>query len=134
MFFGVALQETEQKDEAPKAFKKAIELKPDNSLAWTGLATYCEKFPSSDVNQDLLNSYERLIILETNINKCTDFMKKYENLAIAMQDTVTSKALFRALDEISEEKKVLLKPYLLSVFLACPDSDKEISEVSCCCS
>ncbi|KAL0279062.1 UNVERIFIED_CONTAM: hypothetical protein PYX00_000699 [Menopon gallinae] len=128
VFFGVALQETEQKDEAPKAFKKAIEVKPDNNLAWMGLATYYEKYQTADSNQDLLKAYERLIILETNINKCTDLIKKYENLAITMQDTVTSKVLFKALDEVSEEKKLLLKPCLLSVFSACPVSDKEISE------
>jgi superkiller protein 3 len=66
VLFGVALQNSEQKDQAPKAFRKAIEVSPEQILAWQGLASYYEK-ENSDHESDqknLLQVYQQLILLE----------------------------------------------------------------------
>lgn len=65
LLLGRALQESEQKDQAPNAFRKAAELQPGQPLAWQGLASYYEKIGGPAVEDDLLNVYENLIPLET---------------------------------------------------------------------
>jgi superkiller protein 3 len=66
VLFGVALQNTEQKDQAPKAFWKAIEVSPKQLLAWQGLASYYEKETSDNESdqKELLPVYRQLISLE----------------------------------------------------------------------
>lgn len=63
VLFGVALQETEQKDQTPNAFRKAIEVSPKQILAWQGLASYYEK-ESSPSNTELFEVYQELLLLE----------------------------------------------------------------------
>jgi len=64
VLFGVALQDSEQKDQAPKAFRKAIEVSPKQMLAWQGLASYYEKENSESSQKELLPIYQQLLSLE----------------------------------------------------------------------
>lgn len=64
MLFGAALQESEQKDHAPNAFRKAIEVSPDQILAWQGLAAFYEKENSSKNAEYLVPIYQKLLLLE----------------------------------------------------------------------
>jgi superkiller protein 3 len=66
VLFGVALQNSEQKDQAPKAFRKAIEVSPKQMLAWQGLASYYEKenLDRESDEKELLPIYQQLISLE----------------------------------------------------------------------
>lgn len=64
MLLGATLQESEQKDQAPNAYRKAIEVSPNKMLAWQGLAAYYEK-EGSDKNAELLVPiYQTLLMLE----------------------------------------------------------------------
>lgn len=64
VLFGVALQDSEQKDQAPKAYRKAIEVSPKQILAWQGLASFYEKENSESDQKELLPIYQQLLLLE----------------------------------------------------------------------
>lgn len=63
VIFGAALQESNSKDEATSAYRKAIGLSPDQILAWQGLASYYEKEKTTNYD-DLLPVYTKLLLLE----------------------------------------------------------------------
>lgn len=68
VLFGASLQESDQHNEAPKAFKKACEVAPDQPLAWQGLVSYYEKHRKnvgSEADTELLKAYAPLISIET---------------------------------------------------------------------
>lgn len=62
VLLGAALQETDQRSEAPNAFMKAIDVSSDQILAYQGLASYYEKYDAD--NDNLLPVYNRLLSLE----------------------------------------------------------------------
>nr|CAD7441592.1 unnamed protein product [Timema bartmani] len=64
VLFGVALQESDQRDQAPKAFRKAIEASPKQILAWQGLASFYEKEETNASKKELLPIYHQLLLLE----------------------------------------------------------------------
>lgn len=63
VIFGAALQESNSKDEAVSAYRKAIDLSPDQILAWQGLASYYEKEKTTNY-KSLLPVYTKLLLLE----------------------------------------------------------------------
>lgn len=63
VIFGAALHESNSKEEALNAYRKAVDLSPDQILAWQGLASYYEKEKSSNCN-DLFPVYKKLLSLE----------------------------------------------------------------------
>ena len=64
VLFGVALQDSDQKDQAPNAFRKAIDTSPKQILAWQGLASYYEKENSEKNKKELIPVYQQLLALE----------------------------------------------------------------------
>ncbi|OXB66908.1 hypothetical protein ASZ78_013569 [Callipepla squamata] len=63
VFIGLAAAELEQPDQAKGAYKKAIELEPNQLLAWQGLANLYEKSNQTDVQGDLGEVYQKLLEL-----------------------------------------------------------------------
>ncbi|NXX81901.1 TTC37 protein, partial [Urocolius indicus] len=63
VFIGLAAAELEQPDQAKGAYKKAIELEPNQLLAWQGLANLYEKTSQTDVKGDLADVYQKLLKL-----------------------------------------------------------------------
>ncbi|XP_021235950.1 tetratricopeptide repeat protein 37 [Numida meleagris] len=63
VFIGLAAAELEQPDQAKGAYKKAIELEPNQLLAWQGLANLYEKSNQTDVQGDLGDVYQKLLEL-----------------------------------------------------------------------
>ncbi|NXL93266.1 TTC37 protein, partial [Alectura lathami] len=63
VFIGLAAAELEQPDQAKGAYKKAIELEPNQLLAWQGLANLYEKSNQTDVKGDLGDVYQKLLEL-----------------------------------------------------------------------
>uniref|UniRef100_A0A8C3J9W8 Tetratricopeptide repeat domain 37 n=1 Tax=Calidris pygmaea TaxID=425635 RepID=A0A8C3J9W8_9CHAR len=63
VFIGLAAAELEQPDQAKGAYKKAIELEPNQLLAWQGLANLYEKPNQTDVRGDLAEVYQKLLQL-----------------------------------------------------------------------
>lgn len=64
VFLGLALQEVGPVDQAPKAFQKAINLNPSNSLAYQGLISYYEKLNKNDLKPELVKAYTSYLSLE----------------------------------------------------------------------
>lgn len=67
VLFGASLQESDQHEEAPKAYKKASEVSPEQPLAWQGLVKYYEshkKTASQEVESDVLRAYSHLFPIE----------------------------------------------------------------------
>jgi superkiller protein 3 len=64
VLLGAALQESDQKDQAPNAYHKAIEVSPDQPLAWQGLAVFYEKENSYKNAECLASVYKHLISIE----------------------------------------------------------------------
>ncbi|NXA31997.1 TTC37 protein, partial [Eudromia elegans] len=63
VFIGLAAAELEQPDQAKGAYKKAVELEPNQLLAWQGLANLYEKSNQMDVKGDLADVYQKLMEL-----------------------------------------------------------------------
>uniref|UniRef100_A0A672TME5 SKI3 subunit of superkiller complex n=1 Tax=Strigops habroptila TaxID=2489341 RepID=A0A672TME5_STRHB len=63
VFIGVAAAELEQPDQAKGAYEKAVELEPNQLLAWQGLANLYEKSNQTDVKGDLADVYQKLLEL-----------------------------------------------------------------------
>lgn len=61
VFSAISLQEVGSDDQAPMAFKKAIQSNPTNLLAWNGLANYYEKKQSKE---DCFKVYMKILELE----------------------------------------------------------------------
>lgn len=68
VIFGAALQESELKNDAVNAFRKAIELSPKQILAWQGLASYYEKEGDEKFHHELIPVYRELLLLETYVS------------------------------------------------------------------
>ncbi|KAG8504314.1 Tetratricopeptide repeat protein 37 [Galemys pyrenaicus] len=69
VFIGVAAAELEQPDQAQGAYKKAVELEPDQLLAWQGLASLYEKCNHINAKDDLPGVYQKLLDLYENADK-----------------------------------------------------------------
>ena len=65
VIFGAALQETEKRNDAVNAFRKAIEISPEQIFAWQGLASYYEKEGTEKYYRELIPVYKELLLLET---------------------------------------------------------------------
>lgn len=63
IFLGLSHQEIGQADEALKSFRKAVKLKPDPLLAWSGLVNFYEKIDNEN-KEELLHAYIELVKLE----------------------------------------------------------------------
>ncbi|XP_065220863.1 tetratricopeptide repeat protein 37 [Planococcus citri] len=80
VIFGAALQESENKNDAVNAFKKAIEISPQQILAWQGLASYYEKEGVEKYHQELIPVYKELFLLETDSKKQKDIVEKLNDI------------------------------------------------------
>ncbi|XP_054277686.1 tetratricopeptide repeat protein 37-like [Macrosteles quadrilineatus] len=80
VLFGAALQESEQKDQAPNAYRKAVELSPEQPLAWQGLANFYEKEDSNKNAEYLAPVYKQLLQLESDSAKWFDIVNKLQGI------------------------------------------------------
>ncbi|XP_061478330.1 superkiller complex protein 3 isoform X2 [Rhineura floridana] len=69
VFIGLAAAELEQPDQAQGAYRKAAELEPGQLLAWQGLANLYEKTNHTDVGEDLVTVYQKLLELYESTDK-----------------------------------------------------------------
>ncbi|CAL8250745.1 unnamed protein product [Boreogadus saida] len=78
VFIGLAASELEQPDQAQTAYKKALELEPEQLLAWQGLANLYEKTDQWDFKAELPDVYQKLVELyaSTDKTKCYEVIKK----------------------------------------------------------
>uniref|UniRef100_A0A6Q2Y8Y9 Tetratricopeptide repeat domain 37 n=1 Tax=Esox lucius TaxID=8010 RepID=A0A6Q2Y8Y9_ESOLU len=69
VFIGVAASELDQPEQAQTAYRKALELEPEQLLAWQGLANLYEKSDLTDYKAELPNVYQKLIELYESSDK-----------------------------------------------------------------
>nr|DBA23398.1 TPA: hypothetical protein GDO54_014314 [Pyxicephalus adspersus] len=82
VFIGLAAAELEQPDQAHAAYRKAVELEPEQLLAWQGLGNLYEKANQKEFKEDLPNVYQKLLELykTSDKQKWCDVCKKMVDL------------------------------------------------------
>lgn len=84
ILLGKSLQDSEQ---APLAFQKAISNKPDQPLAWYGLANYYEKKDDDKTKAKLFPIYNELLKLQMEDEKSLEIIQKLSQLACALKNS-----------------------------------------------
>uniref|UniRef100_A0A3B3W316 SKI3 subunit of superkiller complex n=1 Tax=Poecilia latipinna TaxID=48699 RepID=A0A3B3W316_9TELE len=82
VFIGKAASELEQPDQSQAAYRKAVELEPEQLLAWQGLANLYENTDQWDFKDELPNVYQKLVELyaKTDKTKSYDLIKKLSDI------------------------------------------------------
>uniref|UniRef100_A0A8C7ZYA4 SKI3 subunit of superkiller complex n=1 Tax=Oryzias sinensis TaxID=183150 RepID=A0A8C7ZYA4_9TELE len=115
VFIGLAACELEQTDQSLTAYKKAIELDPEQLLAWQGLANLYEKTDQWDFKVELPNVYQKLVELysSSDKNKCYDMIKKLSDIYQSDREQLKLAKVWQQLIQLKEEdgveKKELVK-------------------------
>ncbi|KAF1477345.1 Tetratricopeptide repeat protein 37, partial [Pygoscelis antarcticus] len=113
VFIGLAAAELEQPDQAKGAYKKAIELEPNQLLAWQGLANLYEKSNQTDVKGDLADVYQKLLELYESGDKqkwcdvCNKLVELYHQEKKYLEVAETWQKLIRMKQEEGAEKAEL---------------------------
>ncbi|XP_014739044.1 PREDICTED: tetratricopeptide repeat protein 37 [Sturnus vulgaris] len=113
VFIGLAAAELEQPDQAKGAYKKAIELEPNQLLAWQGLANLYEKPNQTDVKGDLADVYLKLLELYESGDKqkwcdvCNKLVELYHQEKKYLEVAETWQKLIRMKQEEGAEKAEL---------------------------
>lgn len=114
VLYGACLQETEQADEAPKAFKKATLVSPELPLAWKGLSSFYERQNRESDRAELLLAYLHLLKIETDLNKVEEWARKIGVLlSLLGHDTIVS--TWNELSQEPDEKKEVCLKMMFSV-------------------
>ncbi|XP_009574813.1 PREDICTED: tetratricopeptide repeat protein 37-like, partial [Fulmarus glacialis] len=113
VFIGLAAAELEQPDQAKGAYKKAIELEPNQLLAWQGLANLYEKSNQIDVKGDLADVYQKLLELYESGDKqkwcdvCNKLVELYHQEKKYLEVAETWQKLIQRKQEEGAEKAEL---------------------------
>ncbi|XP_027564577.1 tetratricopeptide repeat protein 37 isoform X2 [Neopelma chrysocephalum] len=113
VFIGLAAAELEQPDQAKGAYKKAIELEPNQLLAWQGLANLYEKPNQTDVKGDLADVYQKLLELYKSADKqkwcdvCNKLVELYHQEKKYLEVAETWQKLIQMRQEEGAEKAEL---------------------------
>lgn len=105
ILLGAAMREVEEfKSQTPLAFQKAIDIQPDNPLAWQGLVAYYEKELESDYNvqNQLIKGYCKLIELISDTSKVFSILEKITNLLLRKKDNLCLNEAIEALNYLRE--------------------------------
>ncbi|XP_013195923.1 superkiller complex protein 3 [Amyelois transitella] len=82
VLLGKALQDT---DQAPLAYQKAIASKPDQLLAWQGLANYYEKKDGANMKIKLFSIYNEMLKLSTEEDRVYELILKTGQLGCTLK-------------------------------------------------
>nr|XP_019949487.1 PREDICTED: tetratricopeptide repeat protein 37 [Paralichthys olivaceus] len=108
VFIGLAASEMEQPDQSQSAYKKAVELEPEQLLAWQGLANLYEKTDQWDFKVELPNIYQKLVDLyaSSDKKKCYEVIKKLSDIYLSDEDYLKLAKLWLQLIQLKEEEAV----------------------------
>uniref|UniRef100_A0A3Q1HHR7 Uncharacterized protein n=1 Tax=Anabas testudineus TaxID=64144 RepID=A0A3Q1HHR7_ANATE len=114
VFIGLAASELEQPDQSQSAYKKAVELEPDQLLAWQGLANLYEKTDQWDFKVELPNVYQKLVDLyaSSDKNKCYEVIKKLSDIYHSDKEYLKLAKVWLQLIQLKEEEAVDKKELL----------------------
>ncbi|XP_069737207.1 superkiller complex protein 3 [Phaenicophaeus curvirostris] len=113
VFIGLAAAELEQPDQAKGAYKKAVDLEPNQLLAWQGLANLYEKSDQADVKADLADVYQKLLELYESGDKqkwcdvCNKLVELYQQENKYLEAAETCQKLIQKKQEDAAEKSEL---------------------------
>ncbi|XP_035745210.1 tetratricopeptide repeat protein 37 [Egretta garzetta] len=113
VFIGLSAAELEQPDQAKGAYRKAIELEPNQLLAWQGLANLYEKSNQTDVKGDLADVYQKLLELYESGDKqkwcdvCNKLVELYHQEKKYLEVAETYQKLIQMKQEEGAEKAEL---------------------------
>ncbi|XP_045562596.1 tetratricopeptide repeat protein 37 [Salmo salar] len=104
VFIGVAASELEQPDQAQTAYRKALELEPEQLLAWQGLANLYEKSDQMDFKAELPKVYLKLIELyeSSDKTKCYEVIRKLADIFHMEKDYLQVARVWRRLIQLKE--------------------------------
>ncbi|KAL0112836.1 hypothetical protein PUN28_012243 [Cardiocondyla obscurior] len=108
-----SMQELEEFElQVPLVLQKAVEVQPNNPLAWQGLVAYYEKGPQSNENwEKLALGYCKLLQLDSDSTKFMHFVDKISEIVLRIKnDDILSEALntLSTLREGSTKEKINL--------------------------
>ncbi|XP_029662452.1 tetratricopeptide repeat protein 37 [Formica exsecta] len=108
-----AMQEIEEfKSQVALVLQKAVEIQPNNPLAWQGLVAYYEKMPQDNDNwEKLALAYCKLLQLDSDSPKFTYFINKVSEIVLRTKnDDILSQVLdtLSVLREVSTKEKTSL--------------------------
>ncbi|XP_017272832.1 tetratricopeptide repeat protein 37 isoform X2 [Kryptolebias marmoratus] len=108
VFIGLAASELEQPDQSQAAYKKAVELEPEQLLAWQGLANLYEKTDQWDFKVELPNAYQKLVELyaRSDKNKCYEVIRKLSNIYQSDKEHLKLAKVWLQLVQLKEEEGV----------------------------
>lgn len=114
VFIGLSATELEQPDQAQMAYRKAVELEPEQLLAWQGLANLYEKIDQWDFKVELPNVYQKLVELYSisDRNKCYETIKKLSEIYESDKENLKLSQLWMQLIGLKEEDGVEKKELL----------------------
>ncbi|NWH75124.1 TTC37 protein, partial [Piaya cayana] len=113
VFIGLAAAELEQPDQAKGAYKKAVDLEPNQLLAWQGLANLYEKSDQADVKADLADVYQKLLELYESGDKqkwcdvCNKLVELYQQEKKYLEAAETCQKLIQKKQQGAAEKSDL---------------------------
>ncbi|KAJ8006135.1 hypothetical protein DPEC_G00125100 [Dallia pectoralis] len=104
VFIGVAASELDQPEQAQTAYSKALELDPEQLLAWQGLANLYEKSDLADYKAELPKVYQKLIELyeSSDKTKCYEVIRKFSDLYLMEKDYLQVARVWRRLIQMKE--------------------------------
>lgn len=108
VFIGLAACELEQPDQSNTAYKKAVELEPEQLLAWQGLANLYEKTDQWDFKVELPSIYQKLIELyaSSDKNKSYEVIKKLSDIYQSDKEYLKLAKVLLQLIQLKEEEAV----------------------------
>ncbi|XP_035514221.1 tetratricopeptide repeat protein 37 [Morone saxatilis] len=114
VFIGLAASELDQPDQAQTAYKKAVELEPEQLLAWQGLANLYEKTDQWDFKVELPTVYQKLVELyaSSDKNKCYEMIKKLSESYQSDKEYLKLAKLWLQFLQLKEEEAVDKKELL----------------------
>ncbi|XP_069034465.1 tetratricopeptide repeat protein 37 [Embiotoca jacksoni] len=108
VFIGLAASELEQPDQSQTAYKKAVDLEPEQLLAWQGLANLYEKTDQWDFKVELPNVYQKLVELyaSSDKNKCYEMIQKLSDVYQSDKEHLKLAEVWLQLIQLKEEEAV----------------------------
>ncbi|XP_058492628.1 superkiller complex protein 3 [Solea solea] len=137
VFIGLAASELDQSDQSHSAYKKAVELEPEQLLAWQGLANLYEKTDQWDFKVELPNIYQKLVDLyaSSDRKKCYEVIKKLSDSYQSDKDCNKLAKVWLQLIQLKEEdavdKKELLQLWheMTQLLSDCINEEEQNNEV-----
>ncbi|XP_057320439.1 SKI3 subunit of superkiller complex protein [Microplitis mediator] len=106
ILLGAAMKDIDEyKSQAPLAYRKAIDVQPDNPLAWRGLVKFYEGQPGNvETWRELVPAYCKLLKFESDPQKIINYLDQLSRLSIILNDNKIFDEVINVILELKEDK------------------------------